>query len=195
MDIFKILIIGDSGVGKTNIMERFTKNEFNENTKSTIGVDFSTKVMQVANKKIKIQIWDTAGQEKYSILTSSYYRGAKGCIIVYDITDMKSFESVEKWLSEIKQIGEQIEIILVGNKSDETEKRVVQYRQAQELAHKNELTFIETSAFTSSNVEDCFNSLVELIVQKQGLDERERNISSTLLDFQEEKKPKKNCGC
>ena len=115
--IFKIVIVGDSGVGKTNLITRYLKNDFKPETKATIGVEFSDKKYIYKNKTIKVQIWDTAGQERYRSLTSMYYKGAKGAIFVYDISSKNSFESIDKWLIEMKKTAdENIKIILIGNK-------------------------------------------------------------------------------
>jgi small GTP-binding protein len=122
--IFKIVLIGDSGVGKTNILSRYMKNEFNFETKATVGVEFSSKRYDIQNRKIKAQIWDTAGQERYRSITSSYYKGAKGAFVVYDITRRGSFETADKWILDLKaNVGQDVTIILVGNKADLEDKR------------------------------------------------------------------------
>ena len=117
--LYKIIIIGDSGVGKSNILGRYLNNEFKQDTKSTVGVEFGSKKLKVGGINVKLQIWDTAGQERYRAITSAYYKGSKGCFIVYDITSTQSFDDVEKWYEEIIKITEKgISLILVGNKSD-----------------------------------------------------------------------------
>ncbi len=132
--LFKIVLVGDSSVGKSNLLLRFTRDEFNSDSRSTIGVEFSTKVTALADGKIaKAQIWDTAGQERYRSITSAYYRGALGALLVYDMTSRSSFENVEIWLSELKTHADTgTKIILVGNKSDLQEQRAVtrEVRQA-----------------------------------------------------------------
>merc|ERR1712130_254203 len=116
--LFKVVLIGDSGVGKSNLLSRFTRNEFNLDSKSTIGVEFATRSIQVDNKTIKAQIWDTAGQERYRAITSAYYRGAVGALLVYDISKQVTFENVERWLNELRDHADNnIVIMLVGNKS------------------------------------------------------------------------------
>ena len=115
----KIVLVGDSGVGKSNIISKYTKNEFNYESKTTIGVEFATKALVQENKTIKVQIWDTAGQERYRSMASAYYRGAMGALLVYDITRASSFENLDKWLKELKNYGnEDIVCRMVGNKSD-----------------------------------------------------------------------------
>ena len=121
----KLLLVGDSGVGKTNILTRFSKNEFNHNTKSTIGVEFGTKILNIKDHNIKLQIWDTAGQERYKSITVAYYKGSKGAIIVYDITRKESFNNILTWLNDIKNNADKdIVIILVGNKCDLIDREV-----------------------------------------------------------------------
>jgi small GTP-binding protein len=113
------VLVGDSGVGKSNIISRFTKNEFNLESKTTIGVEFATKVVEIEGRQLKVQIWDTAGQERYRSMASAYYRGAVGALLVYDITRASSFENLEKWLKELKNYGnEDMVCLMVGNKSD-----------------------------------------------------------------------------
>lgn len=115
----KLVLVGDSGVGKSNIISRFTKNQFNLESKTTIGVEFATKVIEIDNRSIKVQIWDTAGQERYRSMASAYYRGAVGALLVYDITRASSFENLQKWLKELKNYGsEDMVCLMVGNKSD-----------------------------------------------------------------------------
>ena len=115
--IFKLVLIGDSGVGKTNILSRYIKNEFSIATKSTVGVEFGSKIIKKEDKTIKLQIWDTAGQERYKSITKSYYKGAKGAFIVYDITNEDSFNNVESWMNEVTKKGKtDMQFLLVGNK-------------------------------------------------------------------------------
>ena len=115
----KIILVGESGVGKTNILTRFTKNIFDTESRNTIGVEFGTKIIKIKDHKIKLQIWDTAGQERYKSVTVAYYKGSRGALIVYDISRKESFNNVSRWLNDIKKNGElDISIILVGNKTD-----------------------------------------------------------------------------
>ena len=164
--LFKIVLIGDSGVGKSNLLTRFTKNQFNLESKTTIGVEFATKTIIVDNRVIKAQIWDTAGQERYRALTSAYYRGAVGALLVYDITKYQSFTNIEKWLSELKDNAEpHIAVMLIGNKSDLKQLRAVEQKEAIAFAEKHGIAFIETSALDSSNVEQCFHKIITEIYQ------------------------------
>ncbi|KAI8613975.1 Rab11 in complex with Rab11-family interacting protein 2 [Chytriomyces sp. MP71] len=159
--LFKVVLIGDSGVGKSNLLSRFTRNEFNLDSKSTIGVEFATRTIQVDGKTIKAQIWDTAGQERYRAITSAYYRGAVGALLVYDITKVSSYENVNRWLKELRDHADSnIQIMLVGNKSDLKHARSVATDEAKGFAAENGLTFIETSALDSSNVEPAFQKIL-----------------------------------
>lgn len=159
--LFKIVLIGDSGVGKSNLLSRFTRNEFSLESKSTIGVEFATKSIQVDGKIIKAQVWDTAGQERYRAITSAYYRGAVGALLVYDIAKHVTYENVERWLKELRDHADQnIVIMLVGNKSDLRHLRAVPVEEARAFAEKNSLSFIEASALDSTNVETAFQQIL-----------------------------------
>lgn len=159
--LYKVVLIGDSGVGKSNLLSRFTRNEFNLETKSTIGVEFATRSIQADGKTIKAQIWDTAGQERYRAITSAYYRGAVGALLVYDISKQVTFKNVERWLAELREnASPNIVIMLVGNKSDLRHLREVPTEAAKEYSEKNTLSFIETSALDSTNVELAFQNIL-----------------------------------
>jgi Ras-related protein Rab-11A len=135
-----VVLIGDSGVGKSNLLSRFTRNEFNLDSKSTIGVEFATRSIQVDTKTIKAQIWDTAGQERYRAITSAYYRGAVGALLVYDISKQQTFENVTRWLKELRDHADSnIVIMLVGNKSDLRHLRAVPTEEAKAFASKLEI--------------------------------------------------------
>jgi small GTP-binding protein len=156
-----VVLIGDSGVGKSNLLSRFTRNEFNLESKTTIGVEFATKSIRVDSKTIKAQIWDTAGQERYRAITSAYYRGAVGALLVYDISKQQTFENVDRWLKELKDHAEtNIVIMLVGNKSDLRHKRAVSTEDAMAFAERNNLAFIETSALDSTGVDEAFRQIL-----------------------------------
>ncbi|KAL8131878.1 ras-related protein Rab11D-like [Apium graveolens] len=162
--LFKLVIIGDSGVGKSNLLSRFTRNEFNLESKSTIGVEFATKSLDFDSKVIKAQIWDTAGQERYRAITSAYYRGAVGALLVYDVTRRISFENVERWLKELRDHTDQnIVVMLVGNKSDLRHLVAVSTEDAKDLAERESLYFMETSALEATNVENAFNEVLTQI--------------------------------
>jgi len=165
--LFKVLVIGDSGVGKSCLLLRFADDTYRESFISTIGVDFKIRTIDLDSKTIKLQIWDTAGQERFRTITTSYYRGAQGIIVVYDTTDLQSFKNVKQWLQEIdKYATEQVKILLVGNKSDLSSKRAVSYEEGKEFADSLGLSFIETSAKSSSNVEKAFIHMTSQIKER-----------------------------
>lgn len=164
--LYKIILIGDSGVGKSNILSRFARDEFYLDSKSTIGVEFASRILQLDDTKIKIQLWDTAGQEKYRAITRSYYRGAVGILLVFDITNQTSFHNTSRWLEEIQEYAQGTEIILLGNKSDLNHLHGVSKDEALDLARKNNCSYFETSALTGKGVEEAFVQLVSQIYQK-----------------------------
>ncbi|XP_018470139.2 ras-related protein RABA2d [Raphanus sativus] len=171
--LFKIVLIGDSGVGKSNILSRFTRNEFCLESKSTIGVEFATRTLQVEGKTVKAQIWDTAGQERYRAITSAYYRGAVGAFLVYDITKRQTFDNALRWLRELRDHADSnIVIMMAGNKSDLNHLRSVAEEDGRSLAETEGLSFLETSALESTNVEKSFQTvLTEIykIISKKAL--------------------------
>ncbi|XP_016205951.1 ras-related protein RABA4d [Arachis ipaensis] len=143
--VFKVVLIGDSSVGKTQLLARFARNEFSADSKATIGVEFQTKTLIIDTKTIKAQIWDTAGQERYRAVTSAYYRGALGAMIVYDMAKRQSFEHMAKWLQELR---------------DHADKNIVVMLIGKDFAHRENLFFMETSALDSTNVETCFITIL-----------------------------------
>jgi len=175
--LFKVVLIGDSGVGKSNLLSRFTRNEFCLESKSTIGVEFATRTLQVEGRTVKAQIWDTAGQERYRAITSAYYRGALGALLVYDVTKPTTFENVSRWLKELRDHADSnIVIMLIGNKTDLKHLRAVATEDAQNYAEKEGLSFIETSALEATNVEKSFQTIlgeIYRIISKKSLSSEE----------------------
>jgi len=166
--LFKLLLIGDSGVGKTCVLFRFSDDTFNTTFISTIGIDFKIKTVELLGKKIKLQIWDTAGQERFHTITTSYYRGANGILLVYDITQPKTFDNISKWLRNINEhASEDVERMLIGNKCDMEDKRLISEERGRKVAEENGIKFFETSAKENINIEIAFNSLAEDILNKQ----------------------------
>lgn len=158
--VFKLVLIGDSGVGKSCLLLRFADDTYTESHISTIGVDFKIRTIQLDGKTIKLQIWDTAGQERFRTITSSYYRGAHGIIVVYDTTDSESFEHVKTWLHEIdRYASENVNKLLVGNKSDLKASRQVETEAGKDFAAQCSIPFLETSAKNADNVEDAFMTM------------------------------------
>ncbi|XP_038057652.1 ras-related protein Rab-10-like isoform X3 [Patiria miniata] len=165
--LFKLLLIGDSGVGKTCILFRFSDDTFNTTFISTIGIDFKIKTVELQGKKIKLQIWDTAGQERFHTITTSYYRGAMGIMLVYDITQEKTFDNIAKWLRNIQEhANEDVEKMLLGNKCDMEDKRMISKERGENIARENGIKFLETSAKANVNVEKAFMTLAEDILKK-----------------------------
>ena len=165
--MIKVILIGDSGVGKTNIMSKFLKNQFMENSKATVGVEFGSKLFIHENHKIKAQIWDTAGQEKYKAITGAYYKGSKGALVIYDITRKETFDNIEKWVNDLKTAGDpKITIIIIGNKSDLADKRQITKEEGEEKAKSFGCAFLETSAFNGENIDKAFDIMVKEIYEK-----------------------------
>ena len=174
--LLKIVILGDSGVGKSNIINRYISNDFFINPRSTIGVEFYTKKFLFNDKQIKIQIWDTAGQERFRSITSSYYRNVNGILLVYDITDQNSFNNITKWLVEIKtNIDYELPILLVGNKIDLEYKRKISILQGTELAYKLNIKFAEMSAFTNTNIVSSMDDFIEHIYMNMSKNNNNNN--------------------
>jgi Ras-related protein Rab-18 len=172
----KILIIGESGVGKSSLLLRFTEDTFDPEQTATIGVDFKVKTINVDGNRAKLAIWDTAGQERFRTLTPSYYRGAQGCILVYDVSSKQSFAKLDNWLSELETYSTKHEIVkmLVGNKIDK-ERREVSRDEGLRFARKYHMLFIEASAKTKEGVQCAFEELVEKILQTPGLWETDQH--------------------
>ena len=179
----KVIIIGESGVGKTNIMSKYLKNQFMENSKATVGVEFGSKLFKYQGHKIKAQIWDTAGQEKYKAITGAYYKGSKGALVVYDITRKDTFATLEKWVNDLKVASDpKLTMLLIGNKSDLDDKREVSKDQGEEKAKSFECAFLETSALSGDNIDKAFELMVKEIFEKF------KNDSSSEEDFEIVKK-------
>ena len=165
--ILKLVLIGDSFVGKTNIMSKYLKNEFHEDSKATVGVEFGSKKFEIEGVSIKAQIWDTAGQERYKSITNAYYKGSKGAFVVYDITRKETFDSVDKWISDLKQSGDKkITILLIGNKNDLDNQRQISKEQGEEKAKSFGVAFLETSAFNGYNLDKAFDLMIKEVYDK-----------------------------
>lgn len=196
--IWKVVLVGDSGVGKTNLLSRFTRNEFNMESKSTIGVEFATRNMQIKGKTVRAQIWDTAGQERYRAITSVYYRGAVGALVVYDISKAATFENLSKWLGELDEHADpNCCIMIVGNKTDLKHLREITAEVGRSLAEKHNYSFIETSALDNTNVGEAFNNLLVDIFKLQVEAPPSVRASTTKLGEHEVKKMEQEdtCGC
>ena len=188
--LFKVLIVGDSGSGKSSILLQFSDNEFSESYISTIGLDFKiqTLVDPSTNRVSKLQIWDTAGQERFKTITSSYYRGSDGILLVFDISSRFSFKHIEMWYSQILKYSQsKIPMCLVGNKSD-VSKRCVSREEAQEFANKIGMPYIETSAKNNSNIRECFQNLEKQMIQENTRRIIIKNKGSVCLESSRRKK-------
>lgn len=182
--LIKIVLIGDSGVGKSNLVYRFVNGSFSEGMANTIGVDFLMKDLVVRNQSVRVQFWDTAGQEKYRSIANAYYKNAQGAIVVYDVTSQESFENVNKWLQELNESGERgIQIMLLGNKIDLESARQVSYAEGSKVAESREALFMEASAKTNQNnsVSVAFESLIVEIMNRVEIDERSQTYDNMSL--------------
>ena len=195
--LFRYIIVGDMAVGKSCILLQFTDNKFRVQHELTIGVEFGAKTIELNNKTIKIQIWDTAGQEQFQAITRTYYKGAIGALLVYDITRRDTFTHVTKWLEEVKSnSSKHICVILIGNKKDLEDKRQVTYEEGESFARENGLMFLETSAKTAFNVVEAFNLSAQAIlnnIEKTGVDPTENKNKMKIENKQQE--PVKKGGC
>ena len=196
--IFKVLLLGNSNVGKSSLFLRFVDDIWNDTFVPTIGVDFKIKTFDIDEKRIKMQIWDTAGQERFKNIIASYYRGAHGILLIYDVTDKDSFKNLSNWLIEIeKNSSKNVLKVLIGNKTDLEEKRVISYNQAKEFADSYGLKYIETSAKKNLNVNEAFETLGrELIIasEEKKITKQKQNKKITVAKAQDLNVEKKN-GC
>jgi len=178
--LFKILLAGDSGVGKSNLLSRFVRNEFDLESRSTIGVEFATRTITVDDKKIKAQIWDTAGQERYRAITAAYYRGGAGALLMFDVTRLSSFSNIKRWIEELRLHADpHIIAMLIGNKSDLARLRVVPVEVAEAFASENGMMYMETSAYNASNVEPAFERLLTEIYNMETIKHTEPSSMSS----------------
>ena len=179
--LLKFVIIGDSGVGKSNILLRYINNTFSDEFKTTVGVEFGAKNLEVNGRIYRIQIWDTAGQENFRSIARAYYKNSVCACIVYDITNRNSFNSIQSWIDDcVKQSPKSILFILIGNKNDLNESREVQYEEGVEFAKKRNMIFLETSAKTGNNISTIFDKSIRQI---------DKNILDNKYDLSNE-----NCG-
>ena len=197
--LFKLILIGDSCVGKSNILLKYLKNEFDQNSKATVGVEFGSKNVLINGKKVKIQIWDTAGQERYRSITSAYYKGAKGAFIVYDITRKNTFDNIDKWISDLKLNGDQnICIVILGNKSDLVDSREVSTNDGIKKAEMFKTAFLETSALNGDNIGKAFDEIIDQIIQNnksffEDNNKKEMDKGVNLNDSSKDNDKKKCC--
>ncbi|CAF0935340.1 unnamed protein product [Adineta ricciae] len=198
--LFKILIIGDSGVGKTTILQRFAQDYFSTEYVATIGVDFQIKTIDVDQKRCKLQVWDTAGQDRFKCVVSSFYRNANGVMICFDLTDLESFRNVGNWIEEVKRYcPEQTPIFLVGTKSDLQTRRMIPYETIKAFAQVKQLSYLETSSKTNENIERCFCDFTAMLVAHTNQIElaHKKEPKKPLVDLRERGKVigNNNSGC
>ena len=174
--IFKVVLIGDTSVGKSCLLTRFADDQFTDNYVTTIGVDFRFKTMIVMDKIVKVQVWDTAGQERYRSITNAYYRGAEGILIVFDLTNKESFKNIQNWIDDVSvYTGKDVIFICLGNKSDL--KKEISKSTIEDFKKKTKLEIFNVSAKTGDGVEDAFKHLIELLIKKN-MDKKESNSLS-----------------
>lgn len=188
--LFKLLIIGDSGVGKSSLLLRFADNMFSGSYITTIGVDFKIRTVNIDGQRVKLQIWDTAGQERFRTITSTYYRGTHGVIVVYDVTNGESFANVKRWLHEIEQNCDVVNRVLVGNKNDEPDRKVVLTEDAQRFAETMGIQLFETSAKDNVNVEDMFLNVTRLVLRNKQEMKRHTDTHNDTIHIKSNKKQK-----
>ena len=195
--LFKVIIVGDSGVGKTNLLTCFCEGVFKDNYVATIGVDFKIKMLQVDEKRVKMQIWDTAGQERFRNITQTYYKGAAGIVLAYSISDNRSYTNITTWIKQIENnASDDVCKILLGTKSDLQEERQVTYEEGNVLAKKYNMQFLEVSAKTGINVYECFTALAREIKEKRDQIPKPTTVESSNITVNGLKpKKKKNCEC
>ena len=201
--LYKIIIIGDTCVGKSNILSRYLRDEFKEDSKSTVGVELGSKFLKVKGVGAKLQIWDTAGQERYKSITSAYYKGSHGCFIVYDITSETTFENVDKWFEQAqKEASKDVSVILVGNKCDLENDRKIPREKGEEKAKNMNCPFFETSALSKIKIDDIFNEMVNNIYERTGGPKNEEDDDIEMVNENDNKavnlnaeEPPKKKGC
>jgi small GTP-binding protein len=178
----KVLLVGDAGVGKSSLLVRHVDDDFTSDNLSTIGVDFKLKTLELDNKVVKVQFWDTAGQERFRSITTGYYRGSNGIIVVYDVTSEQSFKNIQTWLEQIQEYAsDDVKIMLVGNKADIRLRRVVDFKRGAELAKSLNIPFMETSAKESTNVHEAFDNIVREIISNQAFLENNKKNNGNVV--------------
>ena len=193
--LIKLLLIGDSGVGKSCLLLRFSDDQFTPSFITTIGIDFKIKTIELDGKRIKLQIWDTAGQERFRTITTAYYRGAMGILLVYDVTDEQSYQNIRNWIRNIEQhAADNVNKVLIGNKADMTFEKVVETSRGQALADEYGIKFFETSAKTNANVVESFTSIA-VDIKSRLMASKPQNGGGGYINPADKKSSDKKCGC
>ena len=196
--VFKILLLGDSSVGKTSILLKYISNKFDESSISTVGVDYMDKIIDYNKFKIKLQIWDTSGEEKFRTITKNFYRNADGLLVVFDLTKKESYDHIRSWINEAKENNDKLKTILIGNKLDLKDERIVAIDVAKQFAEKNNLKYIETSAKDGTNINESFQAIIDLLFDGKSSEEilhefTKQDSSLSVVDDSMEVKKKKAC--
>ncbi len=185
--IIKLLMIGDSNVGKSSMLLKYINNQFSNTFITTIGIDFQIKYLKVNDKNVKLQLWDTAGQERFRTITTSYFRGAQGCIVTYDVTNKESFNNIKRWMEDIHlQCGKNIDVFIVANKIDLDLDRLISQEEGENLAKKYKVPYFECSAKSGKNIEETFFNIAMIISKK--FIERDNKVVKLDKEIKTEKK-------
>ena len=196
--VLKLLLLGDSSVGKTSILLEYISNKFDESSISTVGVDYMDKIIDYNKFKIKLQIWDTSGEEKFRTITKNFYRNADGLLVVFDLTKKESYDHIKSWINEAKENNDKLKTILIGNKLDLKDERIVAIDVAKQFAEKNNLKYIETSAKDGTNINESFQAIIDLLFDGKSSEEilhefTKQDSSLSVVDDSMEVKKKKAC--
>ena len=196
--VLKLLLLGDSSVGKTSILNKYISNKFDESSISTVGVDYMDKIIDYNKFKIKLQIWDTSGEEKFRTITKNFYRNADGLLVVFDLTKKESYDHIRSWINEAKENNDKLKTILIGNKLDLKDERIVAIDVAKQFAEKNNLKYIETSAKDGTNINESFQAIIDLLFDGKSSEEilhefTKQDSSLSVVDDSMEVKKKKAC--
>eukprot|EP01029_Cantina_marsupialis_P006745 TRINITY_DN17444_c0_g1_i1.p1 TRINITY_DN17444_c0_g1~~TRINITY_DN17444_c0_g1_i1.p1 ORF type:complete len:203 (-),score=37.12 TRINITY_DN17444_c0_g1_i1:580-1188(-) len=195
--LLKLVVIGDSCVGKSCLLMQFADGAFTTSFMSTIGIDFKIKTITINKEKVKLQVWDTAGQERFRTITTAYYRGAQGIIVVYDVTELNTFRNVRRWMEVIKtHAPDDVKVVLVGNKCDAMQRRMVSFEEGKKLADEYDVLFFETSAQQNHNVSEMFHATAKEILKDQGLSEPSFGMNTEFFSsIDMPTKKRRKCGC
>ena len=196
--VLKLLLLGDSSVGKTSILLKYISNKFDESSISTVGVDYMDKIIDYNKFKITLQIWDTSGEEKFRSITKNFYRNADGLLVVFDLTKKESYDHIRIWINEAKENNDKLKTILIGNKLDLKDERIVAIDVAKQFAEKNNLKYIETSAKDGTNINESFQAIIDLLFDGKSSEEilhefTKQDSSLSVVDDSMEVKKKKAC--
>lgn len=193
-DLVKVLIIGDSSVGKSSLLGRYADNKFVHNNNPTIGMDFKVKMLEHNGRRVKLQIWDSAGQERFQTITQQYYRNTQGIMLVYDVTSDASFNNVSQWVAQIRSQGaEKADTMLLGNKSDKINEKVIDADQGKALADEYQMPFFETSASLGDNVDTAFTTLVAMVMKRLDVENKPPGQRGMAIQRPREKKQCSSC--